>query len=130
LKVSKSRRFDGHRIDVRSAQLLPTNGAAQAYEAWAMTRAAVTPPMPYAGYLPVADAAFATPFTRVTDAGRQMLPGLSKRYWIESRTASIENPKTQESRSYLPGFLAKLNTSARAISSIYQPPSDSSRTTG
>ncbi len=89
--MSKSRRFDGHRIDVRSAQLLPTNGAAQAYEALAMTRAAVTPPMPYPGYLPVADAAFATPFTRVTDAGRQMLPGLSKRYRIESRTASIEN---------------------------------------
>jgi len=42
---------------VRSAQLLPTNGAAQAYEALAMTRAAVTPPMPYPGYLPVTDAA-------------------------------------------------------------------------
>jgi hypothetical protein len=49
--------IDGHRIDVRSAQLLPTNGAAQAYEALAMTRAAVTPPMPYPGYLPVTDAA-------------------------------------------------------------------------
>ena len=57
---------------------LPIHGAAEAYETLATTRAAVTLPMPYAGYLqPVTDAAFGTPFTRVTDPGQQMLPGVS-----------------------------------------------------
>jgi hypothetical protein len=54
---------------------LSTHGAAQAYEGLAVTR--VTPPMPYPGYLPMTDAAVATPLTRVTDPGRQMLPRIS-----------------------------------------------------
>jgi hypothetical protein len=59
-------------------ELLPNHGAAQAYEALAATRAAAMPSMPYPGYLqPLTDAAFGTPFTRVTDPGQQMLPGIS-----------------------------------------------------
>ena len=58
--------------------LLPNHGTAQPYEALAATRAVVMPSMPYPGYLqPLTDAAFGTPFTRVTDPGRQMLPGIS-----------------------------------------------------
>jgi hypothetical protein len=61
--------------------LLPAQGAAQGYEQGYDTvgaaRAVVTPSMAYPGYLqPVTDAAFGTPFTRVTDPGRQMLSGI------------------------------------------------------
>lgn len=55
-------------------ELLPTLDAAQAYEASATTRVAMTPSIPYPGYLqPATDAAFGT----LTDPGRQMLSGLS-----------------------------------------------------
>ncbi len=58
--------------------LLPNHRAAQAYEALSKAHAVVTPSMPYPGYLqPVTDAAFGTPFTRVTDPGQKMLPGMS-----------------------------------------------------
>jgi hypothetical protein len=78
LKVSKSRRLTVVGLLNVLAVLLPAHGAAQAYEALATTRTAVTPPMPYPGYLQaVTDAAFGTPFTRVTDPGRQNLPGIS-----------------------------------------------------
>ena len=51
--------------------LLPTHGAAQAYEALTKTRTVVTPSMPYPGYLQaVTDPAFGTSFTRVTDPGQ------------------------------------------------------------
>ena len=60
------------------AVLLPAHGAAHAYEALARTRTVVTPSMPYPGYLEaVTDAAFGTPFTRVTDPGETILPGTS-----------------------------------------------------
>jgi hypothetical protein len=68
--VSKSRRLMVTGLMCVLPMLLPINGAAQACEALPMTRAAVTPPVPYPGYLPVTDAAFADP-------GRQMLPGIS-----------------------------------------------------
>ena len=72
--MSKSRRLMATGLLCVLPVLLPTHGAAQAYEALATTRG---PPMPYPGYLqPVTDAAFGTPFTRVTDPGRQMLPGI------------------------------------------------------
>jgi hypothetical protein len=75
LKVSKSRRLMATGLLCVLPVLLPTHGAAQAYEALATTRG---PPMPYPGYLqPVTDAAFGTSFTRVTDPGHQMLPGIS-----------------------------------------------------
>jgi hypothetical protein len=78
LKVSKSRRLMVTGLLCVLPTLSPALGAAQAYEALATTRAAVTPPMPYPEYLqPITDAAFGTPFTRVTDPGRQMLPGIS-----------------------------------------------------
>jgi hypothetical protein len=78
LKVSKSRRLMVTGLLCVLPTLSPALGAAQAYKTLATARAAVTPPMPYPGYLqPVTDAAFGTPFTRVTDPGRQMLPGIS-----------------------------------------------------
>src|SRR4030081_2818409 len=78
LKVSKSRRLMATGLLCVLPVLLPAHGAAQAYEALATTRVAVTPPTPYPGYLqPVTDAVFGTSFTRVTDPGRQMLPGIS-----------------------------------------------------
>jgi hypothetical protein len=78
LKVSKSRRLMATGLLCVLPVLLPTHGAAQACEALATTRVAVTPPMPYPGYLqPVTDAAFGRPFTRVTDPGHEMLPGIS-----------------------------------------------------
>jgi hypothetical protein len=58
--------------------LLPTRSVVEAYEAMAKTRAVVTPSMPYPGYLqPVTDAAFGTAFTRVTNPGQSILPGIS-----------------------------------------------------
>lgn len=42
-----------------------------------LARVLTTPPMPEPGYLePATDPVFGTPFTRVTDPGRQMAPGL------------------------------------------------------
>jgi hypothetical protein len=56
---------------------LATQHMAQAYQALATARAVVPPTAPYPGYLQtVTDAAFGTPFTRMTDPGRQMLPGI------------------------------------------------------
>lgn len=56
---------------------LPTQSLTQAYETLATARTVVTPVAPYPGYLqPETDAAFGTPFTRVTDPGHQMLPGV------------------------------------------------------
>jgi hypothetical protein len=57
--------------------VLPVRGLAQVYETLATAPGAVTSAAPYPGYLrPVTDAAFGTPFIRVTDPGRQMLPGI------------------------------------------------------
>ncbi|HLJ00663.1 MAG TPA: hypothetical protein VKT76_13175 [Bradyrhizobium sp.] len=58
--------------------LAPANGAAQAYETLAQARAVATPSMADPGYLQqMTDAAFGTPFTRVTDPGHEILPGTS-----------------------------------------------------
>jgi hypothetical protein len=57
--------IDRHRIAVRSARTLGDSRAAQAYEALAKTRVAVTPPTA------MTDAAFGTPFTRLTDPRHQ-----------------------------------------------------------
>ena len=58
--------------------LSPTHGTELAYEALATAHAIVTPSASYPDYLRlVTDAAFGTPFVRVTDPGRQMLPGIS-----------------------------------------------------
>jgi hypothetical protein len=58
--------------------ILPARLAAQAYETLATSVVVATLESPYPGYLePVTDAAFGTPFTRVTDPGRQMLSGIS-----------------------------------------------------
>ena len=57
--------------------ILPARSPAQAYETLAKARAVVPSVAPYPDYLQaVADAAFGTPFTRVTDPGRQMMPGI------------------------------------------------------
>jgi hypothetical protein len=59
------------------AIFLPTQNVTHAYEALATARAVVTPVAPYPDYLqPETDTAFGTPFTRVTDPGGQMLPGI------------------------------------------------------
>jgi hypothetical protein len=63
--------------------ILPARGATQTYETqtyekWATARPIVASERPYPTYLePTTDAAFETPFTRITDPGRQMLPGIS-----------------------------------------------------
>jgi hypothetical protein len=78
LKVSKLRRLMVTGLLCVLPVLLSTHGAAQAYEGLARTRAVLTPSMAYPGYLqPVTDAAFGTRFTRVTDPGQKMLPGIS-----------------------------------------------------
>ena len=57
--------------------LLPC-GVAQCYEALARAHVVAMPPMTYPDYLQtVTDPAFGTPFTRVTDPGQEMLPGVS-----------------------------------------------------
>ncbi len=57
--------------------ILPGGGVAQVYETLATARAVVASVAPYPGYLQqVTDAAFGTPFMRVTGPGRQMLPGI------------------------------------------------------
>jgi hypothetical protein len=78
LEVSRSRRLTVAALLCVVPVLLPTHGAAQAYEAMATTPAIVTLSTPYPGYLqPLADTAFGTPFTRVTDPGQQLLPGIT-----------------------------------------------------
>src|ERR1700738_4816586 len=78
LKVSRARLIVG--LLVAFPVSLPTPGANTSLEALATARAVVTSPAPYPGYLqPATDAAFGTPFTRVTDPGRQMLAGISCR---------------------------------------------------
>lgn len=64
---------------VRTATLLAASvwGAA-AYDELPTARVVATPPMAEPGYLqPAIDPAFGTPFTRVTDPGRPILPGVS-----------------------------------------------------
>jgi hypothetical protein len=58
--------------------ILSARGATQTYETSATARSIVASERPYPAYLePTTDAAFETPFTRVTDPGRQMLPGVA-----------------------------------------------------
>jgi hypothetical protein len=74
--VKKSRRLIDS-LCVLCLLLLPY-GAAQGYEALATAQVAVTPPMTYPDYLQtVTDPTFGIPFTRVTDFGQEMLPGIS-----------------------------------------------------
>jgi hypothetical protein len=72
--------------------VLPVRGLAQVYETLATTPGAVTSAAPYPGYLrPVTDAAFGTPFIRVTNPGRQMLPGIfSKLAYCTHRYSSSQ----------------------------------------
>jgi hypothetical protein len=78
LKVSKSRRLMVTGLLCVLPMFLPIHGAAQAYEVLTKTRTVVTPSMPYPGYLQaVTDPAFGMSFTRVTDPGQTMLPGIS-----------------------------------------------------
>jgi len=59
------------------AIFLASQKVIQAYEALRTARAIVSPVSPYPGYLqPVIDIVFGTPFTRVTDPGQQILPGI------------------------------------------------------
>jgi hypothetical protein len=56
--------------------LLPL-GVARGYEALATAHVAAMPPMTYPDYLQtVTDPVFGTPFTRVTDPGQEILPGI------------------------------------------------------
>jgi hypothetical protein len=58
--------------------LLLPYGAAQGYEALATAHVVAMPPMTYPDYLQtVTDPSFGTPFTRVTDPGQEMLPGVA-----------------------------------------------------
>jgi hypothetical protein len=60
--------------------LTPADRGALAYETLAAARAVPAPEMPVPGYLqPASDPTFGTPFVRVTDPGRQILPGISCR---------------------------------------------------
>ena len=55
-----------------------TTSGALGYDNLATARVVATPDMPKPGYLePVTDPSFGTPFMRVTDPGRQILPGVS-----------------------------------------------------
>jgi hypothetical protein len=57
--------------------LLPADGGAQAYEKVTDARVVHPPEMAMPDYLqPTTDPAFSTPFVRVTDPGRQLLPGI------------------------------------------------------
>jgi hypothetical protein len=59
------------------ACVLPALGPTRAYQSLTTARAIMTPAAPFPEYLqPVIDPAFGTPFTRVTDPGREMLPGI------------------------------------------------------
>ena len=58
--------------------LAASASGALAYDKLATARVVATPAMPKPGYLqPVTDPAFGTPFIRITDPGRQILPGVS-----------------------------------------------------
>jgi hypothetical protein len=71
--------------------ILPARSPAQAYETLAKARAVVPLVAPYPFYLQaVADAAFGTPFARVTDPGRQVLPGIfCKPVYCAHRVAAL-----------------------------------------
>jgi hypothetical protein len=59
------------------AIFLATPKAMEAYETLGTARAIVSPVSPYPDYLqPVIDVAFGTSFTRVTDPGQEILPGI------------------------------------------------------
>ena len=59
------------------ACVLSALGQTQAYQSLTTARAVMTAAAPFPEYLqPVIDPAFGTPFTRVTDPGREMLPGI------------------------------------------------------
>ncbi len=62
-----------------AASLLAASGCgAPAYDKLPAARVIATPAMPKPGYLqPATDPAFGTPFTRITDPGRHILPGVS-----------------------------------------------------
>lgn len=74
--MSKSRRLTATGLLCVLPILLPASCTAQTNEALAKARVVAAPSMALPGYLqPVADPAFGTPFTRVTDAGHEILPG-------------------------------------------------------
>jgi hypothetical protein len=71
--------------------ILSARSLAQAYEVLAKARAVVASVARYPDYLQaVTDAAFGTPFARVTDPGRQVLPGIfCKPVYCAHRVAAL-----------------------------------------
>jgi hypothetical protein len=71
--------------------ILSARSLAQAYEVLAKARTVVASVAPYPDYLQaVTDAAFGTPFARVTDPGRQVLPSIfCKPVYCAHRVAAL-----------------------------------------